>query len=31
MVEPITLMAAASAAFNGIKNAVKIGQEVEGV
>lgn len=29
--DPVTLLAAASAAFNGIKNAVAIGQEVEGV
>ena len=29
--DPVTLLATASAAFNGIKNAVAIGQEVEGV
>lgn len=29
--DPVTLLAAASAAFNGIKNAVAIGKEVEGV
>lgn len=29
--DPITLLATATAAFNGIKNAVSLGQEVEGV
>lgn len=29
--DPVTLLATATAAFNGIKNAVAIGQEIEGV
>jgi hypothetical protein len=31
MIDPVTLLATATAAFNGIKNAVAFGQEIEGV